>query len=53
MEKVEDYNELDRLEKIEGKEVLVLFSNLIHRVIDGKWQAVGKKTQDGKIVYRR
>lgn len=53
MEKVRDYNDLDRLEKIEGKEVLVLFSNLIHRMIDGKWEAVGKVTQDGKVVYRR
>ncbi|MEK7756967.1 MAG: hypothetical protein AAB385_07120 [Planctomycetota bacterium] len=53
MEKVADYNELDRLEKIEGREVLVLFSNLIHRVIGGQWQAVGKVTQDGEVVYRR
>jgi len=53
MEKVMDYNELDRLEKIEGREVLVLFSNLIHRVIDGQWQAVGKVTRDGEVVYRR
>ena len=53
MEKVKDYNEFDRLEKIEGMEVLVLFSNLIHRVIGGQWQAVGKVTQDGVVVYRR
>mgnify|MGYP001614510577 FL=1 len=53
MEKVKDYNELDRLEKIEGREVLVLFSNLIHRVIGGQWQAVGKVTRDGEVVYRR
>lgn len=53
MEKVRDYNELDRLAKIDGREVLVLFSNLIHRVIDGQWQAVGKVSQDGEVVYRR
>lgn len=42
MEKVEDYNELERLEKIEGREVLVLYSNLIYRVIQGKWEVVRK-----------
>mgnify|MGYP003394427583 CR=1 FL=1 len=50
---VADYNELDRLEKTEGREVLVRFSNLIHQVISGQWQAVGKVTQDGEVVYRR
>lgn len=43
MEMVEDYNELERLEKIEGREVLVLYSNLIYRVIQGKWEVVGKR----------
>jgi len=42
MEKVKDYNDFEALEKIEGREVLVLYSRLIHRVIQGKWEAVGK-----------
>ena len=42
MEKVGDYNELERLEKVEGREVLVLYSNLIYRVIQGKWEVVRK-----------
>ena len=42
MEKVEDYNDLERLEKTEDREVLVLYSNLIYRVIQGKWEVVGK-----------
>ncbi len=53
MEIVEDYNELDRLGKTEGREVLVRFANLIHRVIDGRWEVVGKLTKEGKVVYRR
>lgn len=42
IEKVEDYNELDVLERIEGREVVVLYSNLLYRVISGKWTVIGK-----------
>ena len=42
MEKVKDYNDLEALEKTEGREVLVLYSGLVHRMIQGKWEAVGK-----------
>ena len=47
IEKVGDYNELDALKKIEGREVLVLYSNLLYRVVSGEWTVVGK------VVYRR
>lgn len=47
IEKVEDYNELDTLEKLEGREALVLYSNLLYRVVSGAWTVIGK------VVYRR
>lgn len=53
MKNVEDYNELERLEIIEGQEVLVLYSKLIYRAVCGGWQFVGKVTAEGKVVYRR
>ncbi len=53
MEKVEDYNKLERLKKIEGREVVVLYSNLIYRVIQDKWEVVGKADDEGNIKYRR
>lgn len=39
---VQDYNELEALEKIEGREVLVLYTKFIYRVIRGEWQVVGQ-----------
>lgn len=53
METVEDYNELNTLEKTEGREVLVLYANLIHRVIDGEWEVVGKVDSEGHVKYLR
>lgn len=53
MEKIEDYNELNKLQKGEGREVLVLYSDLIHRVIDGEWKVVGKVDSDGNVIYLR
>ena len=47
MEKVEDYNALEALEKIEGREVLVLYSNLIHRVVNGAWKVTGREAEGG------
>lgn len=47
IEKIGDYNDLDVLEKIEGREALVLYSNLLYRVVSGEWTVVGK------VVYRR
>ncbi|MBI4248560.1 MAG: hypothetical protein HY611_03570 [Elusimicrobia bacterium] len=42
IEKVEDYNELETIEKLEGREALVLYSNLLYRVISGEWIVIGK-----------
>lgn len=53
MKNVEDYNALERLEIVEGQEVLVLYTNLIYRAVGGGWQLVGRVTADGKVVYRR
>ena len=53
MEKVEDYNKLVRLEKNEGREVLVRYSKLIYQVIDGKWEVIGKVNSKGKATYIR
>ena len=53
MKIVKDYNEMDALEKLEGRKVLVLYSNLIHQVVNGQWSAVGKVDKDGNIIYRR
>jgi hypothetical protein len=47
IEKVADYNELDTLERVEDREVLVLYSNLLYRVVLGQWRVIGK------VVYRR
>lgn len=47
IEKVGDYNELDTLEKVEGREALVLYSNLLYRVVSGEWLVIGK------VVFRR
>lgn len=51
MKIVKDYNEMDSLEKIEGRKVIVLYSNLIHQVVNGQWSAVGKLDKDGRIIY--
>jgi len=53
MKIVKDYNEMDALEKFEGRKVIVLYSNLIHQVVNGQWSAVGKVDKDGNITYRR
>ena len=53
MEKIEDYNALAQLEKIEGREILVLYSRLIYQIIDGKWEVVGKVNSKGKPTYIR
>ncbi|MBI2069482.1 MAG: hypothetical protein HYT79_02690 [Elusimicrobia bacterium] len=53
MEEVKDYNALEALEKTEGREVLVLYSRLVHRVIQGKWEAVGRVDEKGNVTYRR
>lgn len=53
MERTEDYNTLERLEPLEEREVLVLYSNLIYRGNGSGWILVGKVTADGKVVYRR
>lgn len=53
MKNVEDYNELERIEVVEGQEVLVLYSMLIYKAIGGGWKLVGKVTAEGKVVYRR
>ncbi len=53
MEKVKGYNELERLEKTEGREVLVLYSRLIYQVVEGKWEVVGKVNSKGKPTYIR
>ena len=47
MEEVKDYNALEALEKIEGREVLVIYSGLIHRVVGGKWKVIGRKAEGG------
>lgn len=39
---VRDYNELERLEKFEGREVVVLYTKFIYRFIHGEWQVVGR-----------
>ncbi len=52
IEKVEDYNELDTLRKIPGREVAVLYARLIYRVIDGQWKMVGRLTSENTAVYR-
>lgn len=52
MDKVEDYNALERLDLVEGREVLVLYSDLIYRVVGGGWKLVGKVTSEGRVVYR-
>ena len=39
---VQDYNELESLEKIEGREVVVLYTKFIYRVIHGEWRVVGQ-----------
>lgn len=39
---VQDYNELEALEKIEGREVVVLYTKFIYRIIRGEWQVVGQ-----------
>lgn len=51
MEKVEDYNTLQRLEKIEGREVLVFYSKLIYCVVDGEWKVIGKVDGKGRADY--
>lgn len=43
---VRDYNELEILEKIEGREVIVLYTKFIYRVIQGEWQVVGQVNGD-------
>lgn len=53
MERIEDYNELNKLQKGEGREVLVLFSDLVHRVVEGEWKVVGKVDLEGKVKYLR
>ena len=53
MEKVKDYNRLAQLEKIEDREVLVLYSRLIYQMIDGKWEVVGNVNSKGKPTYIR
>lgn len=53
MEKIEDYNKLNTLKKTEGREVHVLYSDLIHRVIDGEWQVIGKVDSEGNVKYLR
>lgn len=53
MKNVEDYNELERMEVVEGQEILVLYSMLIYQAIGGRWKLVGKVTAEGKVVYRR
>jgi len=51
MKIVKDYNEMDSLEKIEGRKVTVLYSNLIHQVVNGQWSAVSKLDKEGRIIY--
>ena len=53
MKNVEDYNDLERTEIVEGQEVLVLYSMLIYKASGGGWKLVGKVTAEGKVVYRR
>ncbi len=53
MKNVEDYNELERTEIVEGQEILVLYSMLIYKTIGGEWKLVGKVPAEGKVVYRR
>lgn len=36
MEEIEDYNALEELERTEGREVLVLYTNLIYRLAHGE-----------------
>jgi hypothetical protein len=48
---VKDYNDLDKLELIEGRKVIVLYSRLIHQVINGQWSVVGRLDKDGRIIY--
>jgi hypothetical protein len=43
---VQDYNELEKLKKIEGREVIVLYTKFIYRVIQGEWQVVGQINGD-------
>lgn len=47
MGKVEDYNALEALEKTEGREVLVIYSGLIHRIVNGEWKVIGRKAEGG------
>lgn len=48
---VKDYNELDGLDQFEGRKALVLYSRLIHKVVNCRWEAVGKLDKDGRIIY--
>lgn len=50
---VKDYNELDKLEPVKDGKVLVMYSNLIHQFIGGRWAAVGKLDKNEKIIYGR
>lgn len=51
MEKIEDYNALQRLEKTEGREVLVLYSKLIYCVVNGEWKVIGRVDRKGRADY--
>lgn len=53
MDEIEDYNELNKIKKTEGREVLVLYANLIHCVVDGEWKVVGKVDEEGTVKYLR
>lgn len=47
---IKDYNELDKMEPIEGGKVLVMYSDLIHQFIDGRWEAIGRLDKNGRVI---
>lgn len=44
---------MNKLQKTAGREVLVLYANLVHRVVDGEWKVVGKMDSEGNVIYLR
>ncbi len=53
MEEITDYNALDKLPKMEGRIVLVLYSNLLYRATRSQWRVIGKVDSHGDVKLRR
>ena len=52
MKEIKDYAELDILDKVEGAEVRVSSTDLVYRVIRGRWVLVAR-WKDGKYEELR